>query len=233
MNADARTIIVTGSNKGIGFEVVRQLAKQNHNVILTARENIKGKEAVDRLKAEGLNVHFLLLDVSDDASIKHAAQQVKVRFGKVDVLINNAAVLLREDQSVAEGTTEVFHKTMRTNVFGSVQMVRHFLSLIPDGGRIINTSSGGGSMSDPVGGWSPVYCVSKSALNAATRHLAYELAGQNISVNAYCPGWVSTDMGGKSAPRTIEQGADTAVWLATAAISETGKFFRDRKIIPW
>lgn len=233
MPTTSHTILVTGANKGIGFEVVRQLAKLKHNVILTARDEANGKEAVDRLTSEGLNVYFQLLDVTDEASIKQAAQQVKKQFGKVDVLINNAAVLLREDQSLAGGTAEVFHKTMRTNVFGPVQMVRHFLSLIPSGGRIVNTSSGGGSMTDPVGGWSHVYCVSKSALNAATRHLAYELAGRNISVNAYCPGWVKTDMGGRSAPCTVEQGADTAVWLATAAINQTGKFFRDRQEIPW
>lgn len=233
MNADVRTIVVTGANKGIGFEVVRQLARLKHNVILTARDNVKGNEAVYRLKDEGLDVHFLLLDVTDEASIKQAAQQVKKHSGKVDVLINNAAVLLREDQSLSADTAEVFHKTMRTNVFGPVQLVRQFLPLIPDGGRIINTSSGGGSMTDPVGGWSPVYCVSKSSLNAITRHLAHELSSRNISVNAYCPGWVKTDMGGKSAPRTVEQGADTAVWLATAAINHTGKFFRDREEILW
>lgn len=233
MNTDARTIVITGANKGIGFEVARQLAKLQHTVVLGVRDSAKGREAVDRLKEEGLDGHFLLLDVSDEASIKQAAQQVKNHFGKVDVLINNAAVLLREDHSLSEGTAEVFHRTMRTNVFGPVQMVRHFLSLIPSGGRIINTSSGGGSMTDPVGGWSPVYCISKSSLNAITRHLAYELSSRNISVNAYCPGWVRTDMGGKSAPRTVQQGADTAVWLATAKISETGKFFRDRKVIPW
>lgn len=233
MHIPSHTILVTGANKGIGFEVARQLATRKHNVVLTGRDSAKGKDAVDQLKEEGLDVHFLLLDVTDEASIKQGAKEVKEQFGKVDVLINNAAVLLREDQSLSYGSTEVFHKTMRTNVFGPLLMVRHFLSLIPDGGRIINTSSGGGSMSDPVGGWSPVYCVSKSALNAATRHLAYELASRNISVNAYCPGWVSTDTGGKSAPRTVERGADTAVWLATTAITETGKFFRDRKVIPW
>ncbi|MBL7858524.1 MAG: SDR family oxidoreductase [Cyclobacteriaceae bacterium] len=233
MNTDARTIVVTGANKGIGFEVARQLATLKHNVVLGARDSAKGREAVDRLEGEGLDVHFLLMDVTDEASIKQAAHQVSVQFGKLDVLINNAAVLLREDQSLSEGTAEVIHKTMRTNVFGAVQMVRHFLPLISDGGRIINTSSAGGSMTDPVGGWSPVYCVSKSSLNAITRHLAYELSSRNISVNAYCPGWVKTDMGGESAPRSVAQGADTAVWLATAEMKETGKFFRDRKIIPW
>ncbi len=228
-----KVILVTGSNKGIGFEVVRQLARLGHHVILAARDQAKGQQAAEKLLKENLTVHFIALDVTDEFSIRHAVEEVKRKFQHIDVLINNAAVLLREDQSVSVGTSEVFHTTMRTNVFGPVQMVRNFLPLISSGGRIIMTSSGGGSMSDPVGGWSPVYCVSKSSLNAVTRHFAYELADRNISVNAYCPGWVKTDMGGKSAPRTAEQGADTAVWLATAVISESGKFFRDRMVIPW
>jgi NAD(P)-dependent dehydrogenase (short-subunit alcohol dehydrogenase family) len=175
----------------------------------------------------------LVLDVADPISIEQAAAYVKSEWGQLDVLINNAAVLLKEDQSLASGVADVFHKTMHTNVFGPVAVTRALLPLMPAGARIIMTSSGGGSMTDPVGGWSPVYCVSKSSLNAATRHLAYELASRNISVNAYCPGWVRTDMGGKSAPRSVEQGADTAVWLATTNPIPTGRFFRDRKEIPW
>jgi NAD(P)-dependent dehydrogenase (short-subunit alcohol dehydrogenase family) len=228
-----KTILVTGANKGIGFEVVRQLAALGNQVIATARDPLKGEAAVANLKAEGLDVSLLQLDVSIEASIQQAVQKFQNTYHKLDVLINNAAVLLREDQSIVTGTAEVFHKTMRTNVFGPLQMVRHFRPFIPPGGRIINTSSGGGSMTDPVGGWSPAYCISKSALNALTRHLAYELATQKISVNAYCPGWVRTEMGGRSAPRTVAQGADTAVWLATSANLPTGRFFRDRKEIPW
>ncbi|MCS6974828.1 MAG: SDR family oxidoreductase [Cyclobacteriaceae bacterium] len=226
-------ILTTGSNKGIGFEVVRQLAAAGHTVILTARNAEKGNEAVHRLNSTGLNAFFLPLDVSDENSIRQAAVTVKEKFQRLDVLINNAAILLKEDVSLSTDDDRIFEQTWRTNVLGPLLMIKYFLPLMPEGSRIINTSSGGGSMTDPVGGWSPAYCVSKSALNAMTRHLAFELAPRNISVNAYCPGWVRTDMGGKSAPRTVEQGADTAVWLATADVRETGKFFRDRTVIPW
>lgn len=233
VDKDLKVILVTGANKGIGFEVVRQLAKLGHTVILTARNSSKGKEAAARLQEEILQVHFLQLDVSDEDSVKRAAQQVKDQFEKVDVLINNAAILLKEDKKISGDSSTVFKQTYQTNVEGLLLMINYFLPLLPSGARIINTSSGGGSMTDPVGGWSPAYCISKSALNALTRHLAYELMPRNVSVNAYCPGWVKTDMGGKSAPRSVEQGADTAVWLATSELIETGKFFRDRKVIPW
>ncbi|MFN5171193.1 MAG: SDR family oxidoreductase [Cyclobacteriaceae bacterium] len=228
-----KKILVTGSNKGIGFEVVRQLAQAGHHVLLAARDATRGSEAAARLREEKITVTSLVLDVADPISIEQAAGYVKAEWGRLDVLINNAAVLLKEDQSLASGAADVFHKTMRTNVFGPVAVTRALLPLMSAGARIIMTSSGGGSMTDPVGGWSPVYCVSKSSLNAATRHLAYELSSRNISVNAYCPGWVRTDMGGKSAPRSVEQGADTAVWLATVDLAPTGKFFRDRREIPW
>jgi NAD(P)-dependent dehydrogenase (short-subunit alcohol dehydrogenase family) len=230
---NGKTILVTGANKGIGLEVVRQLARVGHTVFLGARDELRGAEAINLLKSEELTATFVQLDVTDAISVEAAAATIRQKVSGMDVIINNAAVLLREDQSLSGGTAEVFHKTMRTNVFGPLLVVRNFLPLIKPGGRIIMTSSGGGSMTDPVGGWSPVYCVSKASLNAVTRHLAYELADKNISVNAYCPGWVKTDMGGKSAPRTIAQGADTAVWLATAEGIPTGKFFRDRKEIPW
>jgi NAD(P)-dependent dehydrogenase (short-subunit alcohol dehydrogenase family) len=228
-----KNILVTGANKGIGLEVVRQLALAGHQVALAARDEQKGKAAAALLHAENLLVTPIVLDVTDAISIDQAVALVQAEWGALDVLVNNAAVLLREDQSLATGTAEVFHKTMRTNVFGPVAVTRQFLPLMPKGARIIMTSSGGGSMTDPVGGWSPVYCVSKSSLNAATRHLAQELASRNIAVNAYCPGWVKTDMGGQSAPRTVAQGAATAVWLATAEKIASGKFFRDQKEIPW
>ena len=230
---ERKVILVTGGNRGIGFEIVRQLSKLGHQVLLGARNKVTAEEAIARLHDESLEAHYLPLDVSDTESITQAVAVVREITSHVDVIINNAAELLTDDHSIAEGTPEVFHKTMRTNVFGPVQIVRGFLPFIPSGGRIIMTSSGGGSMSDPVGGWSPVYCVSKAALNAVTRQLAYELKPKGISVNAYCPGWVKTAMGGKSAPRTVEQGADTAVWLSTTDNLPTGKFFRDRKEIAW
>lgn len=231
--ANGKIILVTGSNKGIGFEIVRQLSKLGHTVILTARNEEKGAQAIETLKRENLSVHFITLDVTQEESIISATRKIKSEFGKLDVLINNAAILLKEDQSLTKEALSIFNQTMLTNVHAPLHMVKHFLPLIAKNGRIIMTSSGGGSMTDPVGGWSPAYCVSKSALNAITRHLAYDLSDKQIAVNAYCPGWVKTDMGGKSAPRNVEQGADTAVWLATSEMVSTGLFFRDRKVIPW
>ncbi|GIV36528.1 MAG: short-chain dehydrogenase [Cyclobacteriaceae bacterium] len=230
---EPKVILVTGANKGIGYEVVRQLCALGHQVLLSARSEAKGTEAVARLKAEGIHARFLQMDVAREEQVRAAAQEVAGQFGRLDVLINNAAVLLHDDKHVSEDQATVFEKTWRTNVTGPLLTVKYFLPLMPPGSRIINTSSGGGSMTDPVGGWSPAYCISKSALNALTRHLAFELANRQITVNAYCPGWVRTDMGGRAAPRSVQQGADTAVWLATARVQETGKFFRDRRIISW
>ena len=227
-----KTILVTGGNKGIGLEIVRQLSEQGHQVILTARDEAKGNFAAEQLKREKLNSHFVQLDITDKNSVEIAFQKVKNDFKQIDVLINNAAILLKEDRSLLKNSESVFDLTLNTNAAAQLEVTRTFLPLIPSGGRIIMTSSDGGSMTSPVGGWSPAYCVSKSLLNAMTRHLAYELHGR-ISVNAYCPGWVRTDMGGRSAPRNVEQGADTAVWLATSKEIPTGKFFRDRKEIPW
>jgi len=230
---DSKIILVTGSNKGIGFEIVRQLARQNHTVILTARDEMKGKEAVEKLKSENLTVHFQQLNIIDERSIQLTVENVKLNFGRLDVLINNAAILLKQDHSLLKDDVSAIHETVQSNALAQLAVTRAFESQIPTGGRIIMASSGGGSMTDPVGGWSPAYCVSKSLLNAITRHLANEMSDRKISVNAFCPGWVKTDMGGKSAPRTVEQGADTAVWLATHDKIGTGRFFRDRKVIPW
>ena len=134
----------------------------------------------------------------------------------------------------ADGSSEYIRVEPQTAAFGPLRVTKDFLPFIPSGGRVIMISSGGGSMTDEVGGWWPAYCVSKSLLNAITRHLAYELSEKNISVNAVCPGWVKTEMGGRGAPRSVERGAETITWLATEApLKLTGKFFRDRKEIPW
>lgn len=230
---DRKIILVTGSNKGIGFEIVRQLCALGHDVILTARDSKKGLEAITKLKSENLSVHFIELDIAVAPSIQQAFNSIKSNFGKLDVLINNAAILFKQDQSLLRNDFSLIEETVSVNSIAQLQVTRAFQSLIPDGGRIIMTSSEGGSMTDPVGGWSPAYCISKSLLNAITRHLASELSHRKIPVNAFCPGWVKTDMGGKSAPRSIEEGADTAVWLATTEKVGSGNFYRDRKVIPW
>jgi NAD(P)-dependent dehydrogenase (short-subunit alcohol dehydrogenase family) len=230
---EKKIILVTGSNKGIGLEMARQLSKLGHQVILTARDEAKGLEAQGKLKAQNLSVHFLVLDITKEESNLQAASRVKSEFGKLDVLINNAGISLRGDHSLLQNDPAITQQIINTNSFAQLAVTKAFQSLIPHGGRIIMISSGGGSMSDPVGGWSPAYCVSKSFLAAITRHLAYELTGRKISVNAVDPGWVKTDMGGRSAPGSVEDGANTAVWLATGDKIATGKFFRNRKEIPW
>jgi NAD(P)-dependent dehydrogenase (short-subunit alcohol dehydrogenase family) len=227
-----KIILVTGANKGIGFEMVRQLGRAGHTVLLGARDTSKGAEAVDQLQRAGVQAELLHLDITDVRQLVQAAGYVREKYSRLDVLMNNAAILLKTDHHLSQDD-DVFNRTMLTNVHAQREVTSYFLPLMPRGARIIMTSSGGGSMSDPVGGWSPAYCVSKSALNALTRHLAYELQHRSIQVNAFCPGWVRTDMGGKSAPRSVEQGADTGVWLASGDVTATGKFYRDRKIIPW
>lgn len=228
-----KTILITGANKGIGFETARQLLRKGHRVIISGRDEVRLKGAADSLKHEGGEVKTLLMDVSAMESISKAASLLLAERVKLDVLINNAASLDKTDRSLLSDDELVFNHTLTTNGMGPLRVTKAFLPLLGSPGRIINISSGGGSMTDPVGGWSPAYCVSKSMLNAITRHLAYELEKKKIDVNAVCPGWVKTDMGGKSAPRGVERGAETIVWMALADRVPTGMFFRDKKVIPW
>lgn len=229
-----RTILITGANKGIGLETARQLAHRGFHVIMAGRNETSLDAALQQLRAEGASASSVIIDVSREDSIQAAAGELLQQGISLDVLINNAAVLLKTDQSLSTQSADLLAETLQTNCFGALNMVRHFLPLMKTPGRIINVSSGGGSMTDPVGGWSPAYCVSKSLLNAMTRHLAHELAGRDIAVNAVCPGWVKTDMGGAGAVRPVEKGAETPVWLACEAEQHlSGKFFRDKREIAW
>ncbi len=230
---EKKIVLVTGANKGIGYEIVRQLARRGFEVILTSRDKAKGMAALNQLREENLSVDFVLMDITNEESIQQAFNKVKSTYQRLDVLINNAGICLKEDRSLLQSDLSIIRQTVETNALAQLTITRIFCPIIPAGGRIIITSSEGGSMSDPVGGWSPAYCVSKSFLNAITRHLAYELRDRRISVNAFDPGWVKTDMGGRSAPGSVEQGADTAVWMATTVNVDTGKFYYSRKEIPW
>ena len=174
------------------------------------------------------------MDVSNFESVKAAAQTLAERNLQLDVVINNAAIMLKEDISLIGHDDEVLKTTINTNCYGPMRVIHAFLPLMKSPGRIINLSSDGGSMSDPVGGWSPAYCVSKAMLNSITRQIAFELSEKNIVVNAVTPGWVRTNMGGNSAPRSVDQGAKTPVWLASEApLDLTGKFFKDKSEIKW
>lgn len=229
-----KTALITGANKGIGFEIARQLLKKDFHVILSGRDELSLTEALNQLKKEFSSAEMILMDISKSDSVKTAAKILAKRNIQLDVIINNAAILHRDDYSLIVQSNDVLKTTIDTNCYGPMRVIHAFLSLMKTPGRIINLSSEGGSMSEPVGGWAPAYCVSKTMLNSLTRQLAFELLEKGISVNAVCPGWVRTEMGGKSAPRSIEHGAETPVWLASEASHElTGKFFRDKSEIKW
>jgi NAD(P)-dependent dehydrogenase (short-subunit alcohol dehydrogenase family) len=241
LSAGKRVAVVTGGNRGIGFETCRQLARHGFRVILTSREESKGQEAAQRLRDEGGDVRHASLDVTDDESVGRLADFVRRSYGRLDVLVNNAGVFLDRTEGGAASTGDIarmvdtLKRTMETNVHGALRVTRALLPLMREHeyGRIVNVSSGMGQLTEMNGGW-PAYRVSKTALNALTRILADELKGTGIQVNSVCPGWVLTDMGGPEAPRTPEQGADTIVWLALRPDGgPTGAFFRDRKPIPW
>lgn len=232
---DDKIALITGGNRGIGYEVCRQLGGLGMQVILTARDRLQGTRAAEALRAEGLAVDFLPLNVTSEAAVVALHAQVQERYGRLDVLVNNAGVYLDEGVSVFDVPMDQFRLTMDTNFYGPLYLCRAFVPLMrrTGYGRVVNVSSGYGSMAE-MSGRVAAYRISKVALNALTRIVAAEARGSDIKVNAACPGWVRTDMGGRGAPRSVEQGAETIVWLATLpADGPTGGFFRDKRLIPW
>jgi NAD(P)-dependent dehydrogenase (short-subunit alcohol dehydrogenase family) len=230
-----RIAIVTGGNRGLGLETCRQLARRGDRVILTSRNQAKGRAAVRELKREGLEVVHHTLDVTSPESVARLKDAVIAEFGRVDVLVNNAALDLDDGESVFDVGLDTFRTTFETNVYGPVTLCQAFVpGMIERGyGRVVNVSSRSGQLSS-MGGDTPAYRMSKAALNALTVIVAGAASGANVLVNSVCPGWVRTDMGGPSAPRSVEQGADTIVWLACLPDGgPTGGYFRDRKPIPW
>jgi NAD(P)-dependent dehydrogenase (short-subunit alcohol dehydrogenase family) len=229
-----KTILITGSNRGIGFEIARQCANKNMRVIISGRDENKLQQALKQLAKENLSADSLLMDVSDADSIQKAAANFSKRNITLDVLVNNAGIGIKGDTSLSSGDENIFTASLFTNSYGPLRVTKAFLPFMQSPGRIIMISSGGGSMSEEPGGWWPAYCVSKTLLNAITRQLAYELQHKNIVVNAVCPGWVRTNMGGKNANRSVQKGAETPVWLADEALQKlTGKFLRDKREIEW
>lgn len=234
--SEPKIAVVTGGNRGIGFATCKLLGEQGFKVILASRKKKRGKKAAKLLKREGLSVKFKELDITKSASIKEFVDWVDRKYGKVDVLVNNAGVFLDNPEiSVLSAKQKTIKKTLDTNFYGTFHLTQAILNLmITNGyGRVINVSSGMGQLSDMNGG-SIGYRVSKTALNALTRMLSDEVKHQNILVNSVCPGWVKTRMGGENAPRTPEQGAETIAWLATQEEDgPRGGFFRDKKPINW
>ena len=236
MAAAARIALVTGGNRGIGFEICRQLATRGLAVILGARDAGEGKAAAKTLRDEGLPVEFHRLDVTSCRSIRACVAALAERRGRIDVLVNNAGVLLDpRGTRFLDSKLDTYRDTLEANLYGPLQLAQAVIPLMKGKryGRIVNMSSGLGQLSE-MGTGTPAYRLSKTSLNALTRILAAEFHGNNILVNSVCPGWVRTRMGGEGASRTPAQGADTAVWLATLPDDgPTGGFFRDRQPIPW
>jgi NAD(P)-dependent dehydrogenase (short-subunit alcohol dehydrogenase family) len=230
---DKKIALVTGANKGIGHEVVRQLARRDFHVFLAARNAEAGRAAADQLSGEG-EVTFLEIDIADAESIRRAAEAFAGHSDRLDALVNNAGIMRRDDKSAIRQTKENFEETLRTNTLGPWLVAQAFLPFLrkSETPRIVNVSSSGGQLDGGADGWAPAYCVSKTGLNGVTVQLAAALP--KFAVNSVCPGWVRTDMGGGSARLSVEEGADSLVWLASEAPQTlTAKFIKERKEIPW
>ena len=232
-----RVTLVTGANRGIGLEIAKQLADLGGQVIVGARNISQGEAAAKALSSKQTKLFPAQLDVTDQRTIENLVERVESNFQRLDVLVNNAGILIDESDMPSETKPEIARATMETNFLGPWRLCDAFIPLMKGRkyGRIVNVSSGAGAISEMGDAlYAPAYSISKTALNALTIMLASELTGSNILVNAMCPGWVRTDMGGPNAPRSVREAADTAVWLATLPDDgPTGGFFRDRKRIPW
>lgn len=231
-----KVVIVTGAALGLGAACARMLAREGARVALTDIKDEEGERTTREIAGGGAEAFYLHHDVADERAWEQVIDTTLERWGRLDVLVNNAGVMLDPRGSrVLDAKVKTFRDTLETNLLGPLQLMQALAPLMQKHGygRIVNLSSGQGQLAD-MGEGTPAYRVSKTALNALTRTFAAELKGSGILVNAMCPGWVRTDMGGSSAPRTVEQGADTAVWLATLPEGgPTGGFFRDRRLIAW
>jgi NAD(P)-dependent dehydrogenase (short-subunit alcohol dehydrogenase family) len=232
MAENGRVALVSGGNRGIGLEVCRRLAEEGLTVILGSRDEERGREAAEGLSGE---VVVRQLDVADAGSVQRLAASLETDFGRLDVLVNNAAISNDDGQSGAEADLERVREALEANLFGAWRLCEAAIPYMRREryGRIVNVSTGLAALED-MGGGSPGYRISKTSLNALTRILASELRGSGILVNAVNPGWVQTDMGGQNANRTVEEGADGVVWAATLPNNgPTGGFFRDRRHVAW
>ncbi|NJP90968.1 SDR family oxidoreductase [Nonomuraea sp. FMUSA5-5] len=223
--------LVTGGNRGIGLEVCRQLAKLGHTVLLTARSPQAAEAAAGKL---GGDVVPLRLDVTSEEDVAEAAATVAERYGRLDILVNNAAITYDTWQNAASADLDVVREAAETNLYGPWRLVQALLPLLRESAhpRIVNVSSEAASLTN-MGGGTPAYNTTKVALNALTRMLAAELRADGVLVNAICPGWVATDMGGPGG-RPVSEGAAGVVWAATLPDNgPTGGFFRDGRPLPW
>jgi len=229
-----RIALITGANRGIGLEIGKQLLLKEWTVIFSSRNMAVGRPLVNELRETYKTAWFVQLNVTEQESIKYMSEYVMEEHGRLDVLINNAGVHLDENQSFLDVDFQDVIKTMETNLYGPLLVTRALLPALKksDDARVINISSRMGQLSGMEGN-SPSYRISKTALNALTVIMSKELASDGIRVNTMCPGWVRTDMGGPGAPKSLEEGADTAIWLATEKDIPTGQYISERKEIAW
>ena len=241
-NLRGKVALVTGANKGIGLEIARQLAHQGGTVLIGARDEQRGQEAAKTLQNEGAEAHFIHLDVTDQATIDAVVQKIESEFGRLDILVNNAALAL-DRTPPSQLDMEILRRTYETNFFGVFAVTKALLPLLrkSEAGRIVNMSSGLGSLtqtSDPNWPFAEVnllaYNSSKTALNALTVQFANELRSTPIKVNAADPGYVATDLNDHRGYRTVQQGATAPVRLATLpADGPTGSCYDEDGIVPW
>ena len=234
-----RIALVTGANRGIGFEIARQLGEKGNRVILGCRDLDRGKSAAKKLASMKVEATPLLLDVNSQEQVDQLTRKIESIYGRLDILVNNAGVLIERGKArVAD--LNAARDMLETNLIGVWRLCKVFIPLMERNnyGRIVNMSSGAGSFPNGMARSrpydAPAYSISKISVNALTVILASELAGTNILVNAACPGHTRTDMGGPSAPRSVEEAADTPVWLATLPDGgPTGGVFKDRQKLDW
>jgi NAD(P)-dependent dehydrogenase (short-subunit alcohol dehydrogenase family) len=244
--ANAKKIaLITGANKGLGFEMARQLGQAGVKVLLAARDPNKGEAAAEKLRGEGLDAQFLKLDVTNKSDHTAASAFLEKNFGRLDILINNAGISAEGmgGGKVSTTTEDTIHRTFETNFFAPLALTQVLLPLLKksDAGRIVNMSSILGSQTLHADPKSPIYDfkslsydASKAALNSFTIHLAHELKATKIKVNSAHPGWVKTDMGTDAAPMEIPEGGKTGVELALLGEDgPTGGFFHLGKTLPW
>jgi NAD(P)-dependent dehydrogenase (short-subunit alcohol dehydrogenase family) len=236
-HSQSHVALVTGANRGIGYEICGSLARQGYNVILTSRVPAEGLQAVEKLTSDSATARILFhkLDITDEQSINDIYDWIVKYYGRLDILVNNAGIYLDEGRNVFDIDENVLRQTMEVNFYGAFRMCRKFVPLMKENGfgRIVNVSSGYGAMSE-MAGYTAAYRISKASLNALTLIMADELRSTSIKVNAICPGWVSTNMGGSMAPISPRSAAeDIAHFAVINASGPTGGFFRFRKKIEW
>jgi NAD(P)-dependent dehydrogenase (short-subunit alcohol dehydrogenase family) len=231
MKTSPRVVLVTGGNRGIGLEVCRQLAKRGHKVLLGTRDRARGEAAARKISGD---VEVIVVDVADPDAAQRVASEIKARYGRLDVLVNNAGIHYDTWQSVETADWKIFREAFEVNVFGAWRMAQALVPMMRKAkwGRIVNVSSEAGSLAS-MGAGTPAYSTTKASLNALTGVLAAEVRDAGILVNAVCPGWTATDMGG-SGGRPVAEGAASVIWAVDLPDDgPSGGFFRDGKPLPW